>query len=116
MSYSVPRSLVDAFYTAYATRDAGKIAPFIHDDVEWTISGPVDFLPFCGMYRGKADVLDMIQNKVRAVIKTVSFVPESIVIDGDQVAMLSRQAAERTKTDASCAIASPTSCAFATAR
>jgi ketosteroid isomerase-like protein len=97
MSHSVTRALVDEFYKVYATRDAGKIAPFIHDDVEWTISGPIDFLPFCGVHRGKADVLDMIQNKVQAVIKTFSFVPESIVIDGDQVAMLSRQAATRTK-------------------
>jgi ketosteroid isomerase-like protein len=96
MSYSVPRTVVEEFYRAYATRDIAKIAPFIHDDVEWTIGGPVDFLPFCGMHRGKADVLDMIESKINAVIRTVSFVPESIVVDGDQVAMLSRQTAKRT--------------------
>ena len=60
-------------------------------------SGPVVFLPFCGTHRGKADVLDMIEHKVKAVLRTVSFVPESIVVDGDRVAMLSRQAAKRTK-------------------
>ena len=97
MSYSVPRTVVEGFYKAYATRDIAKVAPFIHDDVEWTISGPVDFLPFCGTHRGKADVLAMIEHKVNAVIRTVSFVPESIVVDGDRVAMLSRQAAKRTK-------------------
>ena len=96
MSYSVSRAVVDAFYKAYATRDADKIAPFIHDDVEWTISGPVDYLPFCGIHRGKANVLDLIEHKVKAVLRTFSFVPESIVIDGDQVAMLSRQSAKRT--------------------
>jgi ketosteroid isomerase-like protein len=89
--------VVEDFYKAYATRDAAKVAPFLHDDVKWTISGPVDFLPFCGTHRGKADVLDMIENKVKAVVQTVSFVPESIVVDGDQVAMLSRQAGKRTK-------------------
>jgi len=97
MAYSVPRTVVEEFYKAYATRDADKIAPFIHDDVEWTISGPVDFLPFCGVHRGKADVLDMIEHKVKAVLRNISFEPESIVIDGDQVAMLSRQAAKRSK-------------------
>jgi ketosteroid isomerase-like protein len=97
MSYCVPRTVVEEFYQAYATRDVAKIAPFLHDDVEWTISGPVDILPFCGTHHGKAAVLDMIENKVKAVIRTVSFVPESIVVDGDQVAMLSRQAAKRTK-------------------
>ena len=95
MSYRVPRSLVEDFYKAYATRDADRIAPFIHDDVQWTISGPVDFLPFCGTHRGKANVLDMIQNKVKAVVQTFGFVPESIVVDGDRVAMLSVQSARR---------------------
>ena len=97
MSYSVSRAVVDAFYKAYATREGAKIAPFIHDDVEWTISGPVDYLPFCGTHNGKANVMDMIEHKVKAVLRTFSFVPESIVIDGDRVAMLSRQSARRTK-------------------
>jgi len=97
MSYMLSRAVLDAFYKAYATREADKIAPFIHDDVEWTISGPVDYLPFCGTHSGKAAVMDMIENKVKAVLRTFSFVPESIVIDGDRVAMLSRQSARRTK-------------------
>jgi ketosteroid isomerase-like protein len=93
MTVPVSRAMVDAFYVAYATRDSRKIAPFIHDDVDWTISGPVDFLPFCGRYRGKAAVLDLIDRKITAVLRTVSFVAESIVVDGDRVAMLSRQTA-----------------------
>jgi len=97
MSYSVSRALVDAFYKAYATREADKVAPYIHDDVEWTISGPVDFLPFCGTHRGKANVLDLIEHQVKAVLRTFSFVPDEVVVDGDQVAMLSRQSAKRTK-------------------
>jgi len=96
MSYSVPRAVVDAFYKAYATRDADKVAPFIHDDIEWTISGPVDFLPFCGTHRGKENILDLIRYRVPSVLKTYSFVPETVVVDGDQVAMLSRQSARRT--------------------
>jgi ketosteroid isomerase-like protein len=97
MTYVLSRAVVDAFYKAYATRDIDKIAPFIHDDIEWTISGPVDYLPFCGTHSGKASVLDLIENKVKAVLRTFSFVPESIVVDGDRVAMLSRQSAKRTK-------------------
>ncbi len=97
MTYVLSRAVVDAFYKAYATRDIDEIAPFIHDDIEWTISGPVDYLPFCGVHSGKASVLDLIENKVKAVLRTFSFVPESIVVDGDRVAMLSRQSAKRTK-------------------
>ena len=97
MTYVLSRAVVDDFYKAYATRDISKIAPFIHDDIEWTISGPVDYLPFCGTHSGKASVLDLIENKVKAVLRTFSFVPEAVLVDGDQVAMLSRQSARRTR-------------------
>ena len=61
MTAAVPRALVEAFYKAYAARDAAKVAEFLDDDVEWTISGPVDVLPFCGTRHGKAAVLDLSQ-------------------------------------------------------
>lgn len=93
MSYEVPRSLVEDFYAVYASRDADRIAEFLHDDVEWTISGPVDLLPFCGTHRGKANVVDMIKRQVPEVLKTFSFVAETVAVQGDQAAMLSRQSA-----------------------
>ncbi|MGH6684397.1 MAG: nuclear transport factor 2 family protein [Pseudolabrys sp.] len=95
MSEAVPRAVVEAFYAAYAARDVAKIAPFLDDDVEWTINGPVDYMQFCGTHRGKADVLDLIERQVPAVLRTFSFVPDAIVVDGDQVAMLSRQSSKR---------------------
>jgi ketosteroid isomerase-like protein len=96
MGYVVPRAVVEAFYRAYAVRDAAKVAEFLDDNVEWTISGPVDYLPFCGVHRGKADVLDLIGRQVPQVLRVFSFVPDAILIDGDRVAMLSRQSAKRT--------------------
>ena len=96
MSNAVPRAVVEAFYAAYATRDVVKIAPFLADDVQWTISGPVDYLGFCGTHRGKAAVLDLIGRQVPAVLRTFSFVPDSIVVDGEHVATLSRQSSKRT--------------------
>jgi ketosteroid isomerase-like protein len=98
-TYAVPRSVVQAFYEAYAVRDADRIAEFLHDDVEWTISGPVDFLPFCGVHRGNAAVVDLIRRRIPAVLRTFSFVAEVILVDGDQVAMLSRQSARRAADD-----------------
>ncbi|HEY0223990.1 MAG TPA: nuclear transport factor 2 family protein [Pseudolabrys sp.] len=95
MTDAVPRSVFDGFYKAYAVRDAKKVAPFLHDDVTWTVSGPVDVLGFCGTHRGKAKVLDLIENLVPRVLRVFSFVPESILIDGDQAAMLHRQAGKR---------------------
>jgi ketosteroid isomerase-like protein len=91
MSYSVPRSVVDAFYSAYAARDVGRVADFLHDDVEWTISGPIDLLAFCGTHRGKPAVVELLAHRVPRVLRIFSFVPETILVEGDQLAMVNRQ-------------------------
>jgi ketosteroid isomerase-like protein len=95
MTQPISRTRVAAFYRAYASRDVEKIAPFIDDDIKWTISGPVDYLRFCGTHYGKAAVLDLIHRQVPAVLRVFSFVADSIVVDGDQVATLSRQSSRR---------------------
>ena len=91
----VSRSLVERFCTAYAVRDADKVAEFLDDNVEWTISGPIEYLRFCGTHRGKDNVLDLIRRRIPDVIRTFSFVPESILVEGDQLAMLHRQSSRR---------------------
>lgn len=93
MTEAVPRAVVEAFYKAYAARDAKRVADFLDDNVEWTISGPVDVLPFCGKRHGKAAVLELIEQGVPAVFEIFSFISDSMVIDGDQVATLNRLAA-----------------------
>jgi ketosteroid isomerase-like protein len=95
MNEPVSRAVVAAFYKAYATRDVQKIAKFLDDDVEWTISGPVELLPFCGTHYGKAAVLDLIGRQVPAVFRVFSFVPEAMLVDGDQASALNRQLARR---------------------
>ena len=95
MTHAVSRSLVERFCKVYAVRDADKVAEFLDDRVEWTISGPVEYLNFCGIHRGKDNVLDLIRRRIPEVIRTFSFVPESILIDGDQLAMLHRQSSRR---------------------
>jgi ketosteroid isomerase-like protein len=93
MSEQVSRALVEAFYKAYTERDVEKIAPFLADDVEWSISGPVDVLPFCGTRHGKAVVLDMITRLIPEVFKVFRFVSDAILVDGDQAATLARLSA-----------------------
>jgi ketosteroid isomerase-like protein len=97
MAYEVPRSVVEAFYKVYSARDVEKIAEFLHDDAQWDISGPVDLLPFCGTHRGKAEVIDLIGRQIPMVLRTFSFVPEAILVQGDRAAMLSRQSSRRAK-------------------
>jgi ketosteroid isomerase-like protein len=93
MTNLVLRAVVEAFYKAYAARDIQKIAQFLDDDVEWTISGPVDVLRFCGTRHGKAAVLDWIARLVPEVYRVFSFVPDAMLVDGDQVATLIRLSA-----------------------
>jgi len=93
MDNPVTRARVEAFLEVYAARDAEKVAEFLHDDVVWTISGPVDVLPFCGTHRGKAEVVDLIGRQVPAVLRVFHFVPDAFLIDGDRVAALTRLSA-----------------------
>jgi ketosteroid isomerase-like protein len=96
MTQAIARSLVDRFYKVYAVRDIDKVAEFLDDDVEWAISGPVEYLRFCGTHRGKDNVIDLLRHQIPAVLRTFSFVPESILVDGNQLAMLHRQSSRRT--------------------
>jgi len=93
MTYSVPRAVVEAFYQAYAARDIERVAPFVDDQVDWTISGPVDVLPFCGRHRGKQAVLDMMRHAVPEIFDIYNFVVDTMVIDGDRVATFNRLSA-----------------------
>jgi ketosteroid isomerase-like protein len=95
MTNAISRAEVEAFYRAYTSRDCARIAPFLDDDVEWTISGPIELLPFCGTHYGKAAVLDLIGRLVPDVFRVFSFVPDAMLVDGDQAAMLNRQLAKR---------------------
>ena len=94
MSEPVSRTLVEVFYQAYAERNADKIGRFLADNVEWSISGPVDVLPFCGTRRGKAAVLDMIVRLIPEVFRVFRFAHDAVLVDGDQAATLARLSAK----------------------
>lgn len=94
MPEPVTQALVEAFYKAYAERDPDKIAPFLADDVEWTISGPVDVLPFCGTRHGRAAVLDLVVRLIPEVFRVFRFAPDAMLVDGDQAATLARLSAK----------------------
>jgi len=76
----VSREVVEAFYAAYSVRDLARVAQFLGDQVEWTISGPVDILPFCGTRHGKAAVLSWLQQQVPDVFRAFQFAPEGDLI------------------------------------
>ena len=87
------RELVEAVYRAYTARNGAAMAPFLADDVVWTISGPVDLLPFCGTRHGKQAVIDLVDQCVPTVFTVLSFVLDHMLIDGDRAATLNRVSA-----------------------
>ena len=94
---TVERSVVEAFYQAYSERDIARIAQFLDDDVAWTISGPVDILPFCGRRVGKAAVMKLLDRDTPAILSGRRFVVNAMLVDGDRAAILGRMTA--TKSD-----------------
>jgi ketosteroid isomerase-like protein len=95
MSGTVSRAVVDNFFKVYSTRDPDRLGAFLHDDVVWTISGPVSVISYCGTHRGKAAVLDLILRVVPSQFRHTNHVQESLLVDGDHVAMLNRRSARR---------------------
>lgn len=95
MSYLVPRAVVEAFYEALAVRDMDRLANFLDDNVVWTISGPVDILPFCGQRRGKNVVMQLLVRDIPALMSGRRFTPNFMLVDGDRAAVLGKLTAVR---------------------
>jgi ketosteroid isomerase-like protein len=91
----VSRAVVEGFYKAFAERDMDALASFLADDVVWTISGPVDLLPFCGQRTGKAAVMKLLERDIPEFLAKRRFVPSAMLMDGDRAAVLGRLVATK---------------------
>jgi ketosteroid isomerase-like protein len=99
MAYSVSRAVVEAFYDPYARQDTAGLAGMFHDDIVWTISGPVDVLNWCGVRRGKEAVVDLVDRVIPGLFTVVSLTQSSMLIDGADVATLNRLTVRRRTDD-----------------
>jgi len=86
----VPRAVVEAFYHALSVRDMAALANFLDDDVVWTISGPVDILPFCGQRVGKYLVMKLLGRDSPTLWSRRRFVATTMLVDGDRASVLGR--------------------------
>jgi ketosteroid isomerase-like protein len=89
MTEETMRGFTRAFCDALAANEPQRIAPFLDDDVEWTVFGPVDLFPFFGHRRGKAAVLAMC-SEIAACLQLRSCEKESTLTDGSKIAALVR--------------------------
>ncbi len=94
-SNPVPRTVVEAFYHALANRDLEALATFLDDRVVWTISGPVDILPFCGRRVGKDVVMQLLARDIPTLLEDRRFVPQTMLVDGDRAAVLGKLTATK---------------------
>ena len=95
MTNPVARATVEAFYRALANRDMDTLATFLDEQVKWTISGPVDILPFCGQRVGKAVVMELLVRDIPILLEGTRFVPQAILVDGDRAAVLGKLTATK---------------------
>jgi ketosteroid isomerase-like protein len=90
MSNVISRAVVEGFYKALGARDMKTLAKYLDDDVVWTISGPVDILPFCGQRRGKSVVLNLLVRDIPTLLTGRRFTPNAMLVDGDRAAVLGK--------------------------
>ena len=95
MSRSVSRAVVETFYRALSVRDMDSLASFLDDEVVWTISGPVDILPFCGQRVGKDLVMKLLGRDSTTLLSGRRFVAKTMLVDGDRAAVLGRLTATK---------------------
>ncbi|MEN3383508.1 MAG: hypothetical protein V7608_3552 [Hyphomicrobiales bacterium] len=86
---SVTRAYAEAFFDTMMTRDPQQIAPYVADDAEWLIVGPIELLPYCGQHLGKEAVLGA-YGRMGTSTKVTEFTRDYAITDGESASALSR--------------------------
>jgi ketosteroid isomerase-like protein len=98
MPVIVSRQLVRDFYDARMSRNPETIGRLLHDDVDWLITGPVDLIPFCGQWRGKAAAIDVMCRIAPSCIRVSECTIEELLVDGDRAAVFNRITSTQNRT------------------
>ena len=79
---SITREFAEAFFDALSSRDPARIAPFVADDADWLIVGPIELFPYCGQHYGKEAVLQAYGRMAQANT-TARYNRDFLMADGD---------------------------------
>jgi hypothetical protein len=90
MAHALTREFIESFYRARLSRDPARIEPYIDDNVDWLITGPIELLQFCGQRCNKAEVVDTITRVMPAIMHVAKVELESMLIDRDRAATFNR--------------------------
>jgi ketosteroid isomerase-like protein len=86
MTTGVTRELVLGFFDARVSHDPARIAPYLDDNIDWLIAGPVDLLHFCGQRHGKDEVIDNLVRIGPSVMRPTRMETQELLVDGDRAA------------------------------
>lgn len=89
MSDHPMRGFARAFCDALSAREPSRLAPLLHDEIDWTIFGPVDLFPFFGHRQGQAAVLAMFDRMAES-LQLRGCDSECTLTDGDRAASMMR--------------------------
>ena len=82
MDEPVGRERVAEFYAVLNSRDPLRIAPFLADNVDWFIMGPVDIFPFCRQTLGKSAVLELFGCLIPDIFDVRPYEHDYLLVDG----------------------------------
>jgi ketosteroid isomerase-like protein len=77
---------IAVFYRAYLTRNEALLQDILHDDVEWLLTGPADYLDLYGRRRGKQETIELITRILPCFSQMIDFEIEHLLVSGDRVA------------------------------
>ena len=71
------------------SQDSAEIAPSLHDEIDWTVFGPIDMFPYLGARQGKEAVLNSI-GQIAGNFQLHKIKQEEVVLDADKASTLVR--------------------------
>jgi ketosteroid isomerase-like protein len=86
---SITREFAEAFFNALSSREPDRIAPFVAEDADWLIVGPIELFPYCGQHFGKDAVLAA-YGRLAQVNTTARYARDFIITDGECASALTR--------------------------
>jgi ketosteroid isomerase-like protein len=76
------RATVEAVYREYAAGNLEAAAAGLADDIDWAILAPAYLFDFAGPRRGRASVLDVLQ-EIRRTFELLAYEPRIVVAEGE---------------------------------
>jgi ketosteroid isomerase-like protein len=86
---AITRAFASSFFDALSSREPARIAPFVADDADWLIVGPIELFPYCGQHYGKDAVLAAYRRMAQANT-TARYARDFMMTDGESASALAR--------------------------